>query len=287
MQGSSLLTVKQVATALGIDERSVRDKLTLGTLKGTKKTVGNKDQWFVHQRDLDAELARRGIIQTHQRRTQNDNDIGVLWTQQAHELSMDMQTSFRPGSVVTSSAVQPPEATSAPQSAATMDSDEEITEVFAEVKEPTVDKNASGAADRPTWLSDDIQKQLQVTAEIFMKPLVERIETLTAADREKDALIRAKDQELEEVKQQLKLLPDLEAQRAKLLNDIEAERKASEIQFAKAKEREEEAKSLVEENERLKLKAEEAALSLERLQMIEKEMEVLKKPWWKKWFSGE
>jgi len=60
MQGSSLLTVKQVATALGIDERSVREKLQLGTLKGTKKTVGQKDQWFVHQRDLDAELVRRG-----------------------------------------------------------------------------------------------------------------------------------------------------------------------------------------------------------------------------------
>lgn len=56
-----MLTVKQVATALGIDERSVRDKLMLGTLKGTKKTVGQRDQWFVHQRDLDAELARRGI----------------------------------------------------------------------------------------------------------------------------------------------------------------------------------------------------------------------------------
>ncbi|MDR3631462.1 MAG: helix-turn-helix domain-containing protein [Desulfocapsaceae bacterium] len=61
MQGSSQLTVKQVATALGIDERSVREKLQQGSLKGMKKTVGQKDQWFVHQRDLDAELARRGI----------------------------------------------------------------------------------------------------------------------------------------------------------------------------------------------------------------------------------
>jgi hypothetical protein len=80
MQGSSpLLTVKQVATALGIDERSVRDKLTIGTLKGTKKTVGNKDQWFVHQRDLDAELARRGLNAVHQQR-QSDN-----WNQQSFE----------------------------------------------------------------------------------------------------------------------------------------------------------------------------------------------------------
>ena len=61
-----MLTVKQVANALGIDERSVREKLTLGTLKGTKKTVGQRDQWFVHQRDLDAELARRGQSQINQ-----------------------------------------------------------------------------------------------------------------------------------------------------------------------------------------------------------------------------
>jgi hypothetical protein len=66
MQGSSQLTVKQVATALGIDERSVREKLQQGTLKGNKKTVGQKDQWFVHQRDLDAELARRGISPINQ-----------------------------------------------------------------------------------------------------------------------------------------------------------------------------------------------------------------------------
>lgn len=65
MQGSSQLTVKQVATALGIDERSVREKLQQGSLKGVKKTVGQKDQWFVHQRDLDAELARRGISPTN------------------------------------------------------------------------------------------------------------------------------------------------------------------------------------------------------------------------------
>ena len=288
MQGSSsFLTVKQVATALGIDERSVRDKLTVGTLKGTKKTVGNKDQWFVHQRDLDAELARRGLIQAHQQRPQADN-AGSLWMhQQAPQSTMDAQTSFQPtASTVASPAVQPPEATSAPENATTVDPDEDITEVFAEVKDPPeAEKNTSGA-ERLDWLNEDMQKQLQVTAEVFMKPLVARIEALTAAEIEKDGVIRAKEQELEEVKKQLKLLPDLEAQRAKLLNEIEAERRASEIQFAKAKEREEEAKVLVEENERLKQKAEEAALSLEKLQLLEKQMQELKQPWWKKWFAA-
>src|SRR5208337_4503467 len=69
MQGTSMLTVKQVATKLGIDERSVRDKLMAGSLKGTKKTVGQKEQWFVHQRDLDAEMARRGLSPINQEAT--------------------------------------------------------------------------------------------------------------------------------------------------------------------------------------------------------------------------
>lgn len=288
MQGSSsFLTVKQVATALGIDERSVRDKLTVGTLKGTKKTVGNKDQWFVHQRDLDAELARRGIIQTHQQRPQADN-AGSLWTQQhAPQPSVDAQTSFQPtASATANSVVQPPEETSAPKNAAAVDLDEDITEVFAEVQEPPeADKSTSGA-ERPNWLNEDMQKQLQATAEVFMKPLVARIEALTAADIEKDAVIRAKDQELEEARQQLKLLPDFEAQRAKLLNEIEAERKAAEIQFAKAAEKEQEAEQLTAENDRLKQKAEEAALSLAKLQLLEKQMQELKLPWWKKWFAA-
>lgn len=287
MQGSSsFLTVKQVATALGIDERSVRDKLTVGTLKGTKKTVGNKDQWFVHQRDLDAELARRGIIQAHQQRPQADN-VGALWTQQhTPQPSVDAQTSFQPTASAAASPVgQSPEATSAPANAQAVDPVDDITEVFAEVQEPQeANKNTSGA-ERPNWLNEDMQKQLQVTAEVFMKPLVARIEALTAADIEKDAVIKAKDQELEEVRQQLKLLPDFEAQRAKLLNEIEAERKAAEIQFAKAAEKEQEAQQLAAENDHLKQKAEEAALSLEKLQLLEQQMQKLQTPWWKKLFA--
>lgn len=290
MQGSSsFLTVKQVATALGIDERSVRDKLTVGTLKGTKRTVGNKDQWFVHQRDLDAELARRGIIQTHQQRVQANN-AGAFWThQQTPQPLMDAQPSFQTAaSRVASPVAPPPEATSVSENPAALEPDEYITEVFAEVQQPP-EANKHSGAERLNWLNEDMQKQLQVTAEVFMKPLVARIEALTAADKEKDAVIRAKDQELEEVKQQLKLLPDFEAQRAKLLNEIEAERKASEIQFAKAKEREEEAKLLLEENERLKQKAEEAIFSAAKLEELEKVVQELQKPkpsWLKRLFSA-
>ncbi|MBS2004319.1 MAG: hypothetical protein JST44_22620 [Cyanobacteria bacterium SZAS LIN-5] len=280
MQGSpSLLTVKQVATALGIDERSVRDKLTVGTLKGTKKTVGNKDQWFVHQRDLDAELARRGL--TGAQRTASDNFV---------QQTLETQTSFQPvqnvpaTSAPFSQPLVPPEVDSAPETVTEL----EITDVVAEVNEsPEADKGTSGG-ERLNWLNEDMQKQLMATAEVFMQPLVNRIEALTAADKEKDLLLRAKEEELEEAKQQLKLLPDLEAQRARLLKEIEAERQASEIQFAKAKEREEEAKGLAEENERLKQKAEEAVLSAAKLQELEKVVQELQKPkpsLWKKFFG--
>lgn len=48
---------------------------------------------------------------------------------------------------------------------------------------------------------------------------------------------------------------------------------------------------LEQENERLRLeaddakqRAEQAALSLEKLSQLEAEMQVLRQPWWKKWF---
>jgi septal ring factor EnvC (AmiA/AmiB activator) len=164
----------------------------------------------------------------------------------------------------------------------------EITDVVAEVDEaPEANKTSSGG-ERLNWLNEDMQRQLMATAEVFMQPLVNRIEALTAADKEKDVLLRAKEEELEEARQQLKLLPDLESQRARLLREIEAERQAAEVQFAKAREREEEAKVLVEENERLKQKAEEAALSAAKLEELEKVVQDLRKPkpgFWQKFFG--
>lgn len=275
MQGSPYLTVKQVATALGIDERSVRDKLTLGTLKGTKKTVGNKDQWFVHQRDLDAELARRGMNPTTQNRQAP-----------SFESVVHFQTPRQPEQV----QYQPPEVTSAldfspaQENSQTDDQDAEIIVMLP----PDADKVATSAGQGPDWLTEEMQKKLMATAEIFMKPLVDRIESLTAADKEKDAVLKAKDDEIEELRSQLKLLPDLEAQKAKLLREIESERQAAELQFARARDQEEQTKSLAEENEQLKQKAEEAVLSAAKLQELEKIVQELQQPkpgFWQKFFG--
>lgn len=282
MQGSSFLTVKQVATALGIDERSVRDKLTLGTLKGTKRTVGNKDQWFVHQRDLDAEVARRGMNPASQGR-QAANSLGVPGQVQQQFIGPD-QAPHTPPEVSSELNCSPDSG----WNSTNLHVDE--GEIIAEVTSPLdADKTTSGG-ERPGWLNEEMRRDLLTTAEIFMKPLVDRIEALTAADKEKDAVLKAKDQEIEEIRNQLKLLPDLEAQRARLLREIESERKAAEIQFAKAREQEEQARALAEENERLKQKAEEAVLSAGKLQELEKVVQELQKPkpsFWQKLFGAQ
>jgi hypothetical protein len=49
MQKHPMLSVKEAAEALRIDERSVRDRLTNGTLKGEKKMVGLREKWFIYR----------------------------------------------------------------------------------------------------------------------------------------------------------------------------------------------------------------------------------------------
>ena len=99
-----------------------------------------------------------------------------------------------------------------------------------------------------------------------------------------------KDLKIEEMDKQLKLLPDFEAQKKKLLAEIEAERTASEIQFNKIKEKEEEARALEAENALLKQKAEEAVLSAAKLADLEKVVQDLQKPkptFWQKLFGNQ
>lgn len=313
-----MLTVKQVATALGIDERSVREKLNLGTLKGIKKNVGQREQWFIHQRDLDAELARRGLTSInpsshtpeqsykapemfspyvtpgipHQRAeippqpfasphpNGNPNQYGLSQPPQPPEIQPTM--SFRPY------VPEPPAPPKQQQTATAEVEDFTDATVLEELANGSIfDQNGAEDAEVSTsggsprsWRNEELENQVMATAEKIMRPLMERVEELT---RE----IVLKDLEIEEKDKQLKLLPDFEAQRKKLLADIEAERKAAEIQFNKVREKEEEARALEAENSLLKQKAEEAVLSAAKLAELEKVVQELKKPkpgWFKRLF---
>lgn len=311
-----MLSVKQVATALGIDERSVRDKLQLGTLKGTKKMVGAREQWFVHQRDLDAELARRGQSpinhqsQTAERpaiATENPaTTVGQSVNYQAPQVppqtfGLPPQQAQVPNQYSFSAPPQGPEVPSATsqqssilhsqsvhQASPTVTVEEDVTD--ATVLETFVDRSIfeDESAEVPTsggqprsWRNEDLEGQVMATAEKIMRPLLERVEELTKT-------IVLKDLEIEEKDRQLKLLPDFEAQRKKLLSEIEAERTAAEIQYNRVKEKEEEAKALEAENALLKQKAEQAVLSAAKLADLEKVVQELQKPkptFWQKFFG--
>ena len=331
MQGSpSLLTVKQVATALGIDERSVREKLTLGTLKGTKKTVGQKEQWFVHQRDLDAELVRRGQSPINlssrvagQPPITSEMDQPHIHPQTVYQPeATPTQGSFaappQPANVHQYAYTQPPQAPEvqntppsmatqppqpAPATQATHESQgqgatatitpqdyEDVTDatVLETLADGSIFENDS--AEAPTsggnvrsWRNEDLEGQVTAAAEKILKPLMDRVQDLTKE-------IVLKDLKIEEMDKQLKLLPDFEAQKKKLLAEIEAERTASEIQFNKIKEKEEEARALEAENALLKQKAEEAVLSAAKLADLEKVVQDLQKPkptFWQKLFGNQ
>jgi hypothetical protein len=327
-----MLTVKQVANALGIDERSVRDKLTLGTLKGTKKTVGQRDQWFVHQRDLDAELARRGqspinlasqvaeqssmppeatsppVMPTSFYQPEAAPSQGYFAPPQqpatAHQYSYSrppqapevqppvMNFSQQTGAAPAPTAPAMPLAQEqSPQATATMEPQtyEDVTD--ATVLETMADGSifeheqeeapTSGATPR-SWRNEDLEGQVTAAAEKILKPMMDRVQELT-----KELVL--KDLKIEEMDKQLKLLPDFEAQKKKLLAEIEAERKASEIQFNKVREKEEEAQALEAENVFLKQKAEEAVLSAAKLADLEKVVQELQKPkptFWQKFFGA-
>lgn len=331
MQGSpSLLTVKQVATALQIDERSVREKLTLGTLKGTKKTVGQKEQWFVHQRDLDAELVRRGqspinlssqvagqppitseIPQPHiptqtvyqpEAAPPQGNFAPPPQPANAHQYAYSQPSQppdvQNPPPAMATAQTSPAQATptatesQAQAATATITAPEYVDVTDATELEALADGSIfenEGAAAATSggnvrgWRNETLEKQMEAAVEKFLKPAMDKIEDLT-----KDNLL--KDLKIKELDDQLKLLPDFEAQKKKLLAEIEAERLASEIQFNKANEKEQEARALEAENAMLKQKAEEAVLSAAKLADLEKVVQELQKPkptLWQKFFGTQ
>jgi hypothetical protein len=59
MQKHPLLTVKEAAQLLRLDERSVRERLINGQLKGEKKSQGLREKWFVYKGSVDSALEKQ------------------------------------------------------------------------------------------------------------------------------------------------------------------------------------------------------------------------------------
>jgi hypothetical protein len=54
-----LISVKEAAEILGLDERSVRVRLVNGQLKGEKRTIGLREKWFVSAASVDHAVAKQ------------------------------------------------------------------------------------------------------------------------------------------------------------------------------------------------------------------------------------
>lgn len=59
MAKRNLITVKEAAEILGLDERSVRERLINGQLKGEKRNIGLREKWFVNASAVEAAAGKQ------------------------------------------------------------------------------------------------------------------------------------------------------------------------------------------------------------------------------------
>lgn len=272
MQKHPMLSVKEAAEALRIDERSVRDRLTNGTLKGEKKMVGLREKWFIYSGAVQSALAKQDDM----------NFIGN---------SVAIQESNEPQTI---------DATSVPFT----ETDDSFDTTYGDLDE-VAHTQTSATSTRGDWHPES-KANLESLVETFMKPLVDKVATQERALIEQAALVAQQEKVIEEQKIQLRLLPDLqrraeqEAEAAKAAElklheaaalqkhaDMLAEQKAKELADKEAKmvALQNQFASVEEENKLLEAKANEALKLAESLQALEKKVEQLQQPWWKKLIS--
>lgn len=59
MQKHPLLSVKEAAELLKLDERSVRERLINGQLKGEKRSIGLREKWFVYSGSIESAIGKQ------------------------------------------------------------------------------------------------------------------------------------------------------------------------------------------------------------------------------------
>ncbi|MBX9725464.1 MAG: hypothetical protein K2X81_28965, partial [Candidatus Obscuribacterales bacterium] len=64
MQKNAMISVKEAASLLDLDERSIRERLINGSLKGEKRSHGQREKWFVSAGAIEVELKQKKSSQT-------------------------------------------------------------------------------------------------------------------------------------------------------------------------------------------------------------------------------
>lgn len=267
MQKHPLLSVKEAAAILRLDERSVRERLINGQLKGEKKTVGLREKWFVYSgsvetaRSKDSTLANdvTGFADVTVESEPVEQDFNPHAVDEpVHETDDAWIELNRDRVKILAEEIVKP----------LMDKIENQTEVIFEQKR-TIEEQ-----ERQLRLLPDLQKlaeserlaaestALQVEA---LKKQIAAIQTQQIAASEKER--KAAEENEQAWKQQISALKEKQAAA------IEQERRAAE--------------AANREMERVKSEKEiEAKAIQEQLTALTDKLQKLELPWWKKWFSS-
>lgn len=100
IQKHPMLTVREAASALGIDERTVREKLTSGHIKGEKRLIGLKEKWFVYRGEVETLLERQRLPRFDERPGQSVESFDASPEGESDESYVDAEVNERATSQV-------------------------------------------------------------------------------------------------------------------------------------------------------------------------------------------
>lgn len=281
MQKHPLLTVKEAAEKLRLDERSVRERLANGQLRGEKKQMGLREKWFVYSGSVEAAITKQDGPFS------GEPDLSAT----AEEVTIESET-------ISDSSNQDDETLDFTPSgnSAWLELNRKNAQVFAEeVIKPLMQKLEAQQQiifeqkqnlidqERQLKLLPDLERRAESERkEAEAKALeVEALNKQIQALKEQQQQSETKILEAEALKKQIEVLEEKQALA------IEQERQAVEEAHREAEESGKRAQELADEME--KLKSEKDAAIQEQLAALTKQLHDLQKPkasWWQKWFTA-
>lgn len=252
MQKNAVISVKEAAALLELDERSIRERLINGSLRGEKRSHGQREKWYVYA----------GAIETELKQKRSNQGVAEMLSSINSEPPGPLSFSPEPPAAQTSGAVSSNSSAIGPSEIV----DAEVAEDSSELR---------------SWLGKERDAVRELVQEMI-KPIAQQLQQ---KDRElQEATYRLgylqgvmKDQE-----EQIKLLPDFQA-KAEEAESLRIELSAERTEAEQSKER---AAMLEQELETVKAAKEvETKAVQEQLQALTSKLQDLEKPWWKKMFG--
>lgn len=256
MPKQRLLTLREAADALGMDERAVQAELVAGQLKGEKKSNWLQDKWFVYKGEIDERLAKK--------QTEPKGAKGKSGSKQLpafdQPISVDLKTLMGPTTSQTSSEDEVRIWLATER--------ERLKLIVEQVMQPLVEKIATQAqalAEKDRVI-DEQAKQLKLLPDLVEKQALE---------------VRAKKElEITDLKEKVAALK--EQNEAGELAQVKVEALESTLKDLKRLEVESKATAEKKYNELQQAQELQARRLTEEIDVLSSQLDMAKRPWWKK-----